>query len=172
MQEKTIIVDGVSKAYAMTGWRIGYASNEKLSEHFSRWVTNTDSCAGHPNQYAALAALIGSQEEAKKMLISFKRRRTLILKGLNAIKGITCIKPEGTFYVWPNVTEACKLIGVEDSEDLRKRLLYSAGVAVLSDIHFGKRNQGEGEHIRLSYATSEKNIKEGLRRIKKFIEKS
>jgi len=165
MQERTIIVDGVSKTYAMTGWRIGFAANEKLAPYLSRWITNTDSCAAHPNQYAALAALTGPQDESEKMMMSFKKRRDIIVEGLNKIEGITCLKPGGAFYAWPNVTEACKLVGVKDSEEFRKRLLYDAGVAVLSDIHFGFKIEGEGEHIRFSYATSEENIREGLKRI-------
>jgi aspartate/methionine/tyrosine aminotransferase len=138
----------------------------------ARWVTNTDSCAGHPNQYAALEALKGPQDEPEEMVQSFKRRRDLIVEGLNAIEGITCFKPGGAFYVWPNVTEACKMVGARDSEDFRKRLLNEAGVAVLSDIHFGLRNKGEGEHIRFSYATSDKNIKEGLKRTREYIAKN
>jgi len=169
MQERTIILDGVSKTYAMTGWRIGFAANERLARHLSRWVTNTDSCAGHPNQYAALAALRGPQDESRRMMDSFKWRRDLIAKGLNEIDGICCLKPGGAFYSWPNISEACRLVGAEDSEEFRKRILYDAGVAVLSDIHFGHRIKGEGEHIRFSYATSEKNITEGLRRIKEYI---
>lgn len=169
MQERTIIVDGASKTYAMTGWRIGFASNEKLAGPLAKWVTNTDSCAGHPNQYAALAALTGPQEESKKMMMTFKRRRDIIVKGLNKIEGINCRPPGGAFYAWPNVTQACGLVGAGDSEDFRKRLLYDAGVAVLSDIHFGHRIEGEGEHIRFSYATSEGNIREGLKRIKDYI---
>jgi len=172
MQERTIVVDGASKAYAMTGWRIGFASNEKLAQYLSQWVTNTDSCAAHPNQYAALAALTGPQDESRRMMLSFKRRRDLIVDGLNSIKGIKCLKPGGAFYAWPNVTEACKMVGAKDSEEFRTRLLYDAGVAVLSDIHFGHRNEGEGEHIRFSYATSEENIEEGLRRIKEYIQMS
>jgi len=172
MQERTIILDGASKTYAMTGWRIGFAANEKLASHLARWVTNTDSCAGHPNQYAALAALTGPQDESKRMMMSFRRRRDIIVKGLNEVTGMNCIPPGGAFYAWPNVTEACKLVGAEDSEDFRKRLLYDAGVAVLSDIHFGHRIEGEGEHIRFSYATSEENIREGLRRIKDHIEEN
>jgi len=172
MQERTIIVDCVSKTYAMTGWRIGFASNEKLADYMARWVTNTDSCAGHPNQYAALTALTGPQEESEKMMLSFKRRRDLIVEGLNKIEGIKCLKPSGAFYAWPNVTEACKLVGAKDSEDFRKHLLYDAGVAVLSDIHFGHRNKGEGEHIRFSYATSDANIKEGLKRIQNYIKEN
>jgi len=136
MQERTIIVDGVSKAYAMTGWRIGFAANEKLAPYLSRWVTNTDSCAGHPNQYAALAALTGPQDESERMVETFKKRRDIIVEGLNDIEGIKCLKPGGAFYVWPNVTEACRMVGVKDAEEFRKDLLYKAGVAVLSDIHW------------------------------------
>jgi aspartate/methionine/tyrosine aminotransferase len=138
----------------------------------SRWVTNTDSCAGHPNQYAALAAVKGSQDESRRMMLSFKRRRDLIVDGLNSVTGINCQKPGGAFYVWPNVTDACRLVGAEDSEKFRKLLLYEAGVAVLSDIHFGHKNKGEGEHIRFSYATSEENIKEGLKRIERYMEEN
>jgi aspartate aminotransferase len=170
MQERTVIVDGVSKTYAMTGWRIGFAANEKMADHLARWITNTESCAGQPNQYAALGALTGPQEESRKMMLSFKKRRDIIVKGLNEIEGVNCIMPRGAFYAWPNVTEACNLVDAEDSENFRKRLLYDAGVAVLSDIHFGHRIEGEGEHIRFSYATSEENINEGLMRISDYID--
>lgn len=172
MQERTILVDGVSKTYAMTGWRIGYASNMEMAPHLSRWITNTDSCAGHPNQYAAAAALTGPQEESHEMMRSYTKRRGIIVEGLNSIPGIHCLMPGGAFYAWPNVTEACRLVGAPDSEELRKRLLNEAGVAVLSDTHFGHRNPGEGEHIRFSFATSEENIREGLVRIKRFIEEN
>ena len=172
MQERTIILDGMSKTYAMTGWRIGFAANERLADHFARWVTNTNSCAAHPNQYAALAALTGPQDDVERMVQSFKRRRDIIVKGLNEIEGVDCLLPYGAFYVWPNVTEACRLTGAKDSEEFRENLLYKAGVAVLSDIHFGQKIEGEGEHIRLSYATSEGNILEGLRRIREYLEEN
>ena len=166
MAEKTIILDAVSKTYAMTGWRIGFAANHLLSPYLSRWVNNTDSCAVHPCQYAAIEALTGSQIEVNKMVESYRQRRKLMIEGLNAIKGIKCPIPFGAFYAWPNVTDACKKIGARDSEEFREHLLNEAGVAVLSDIHFGARNNGEGEHVRLSYAASSEEIEEGLKRIK------
>jgi aspartate aminotransferase len=170
MQERTIIMDSASKTYAMTGWRIGFASNESLAGYLARWITNTDSCAGHPNQYAALAALTGPQDDAQRMMQRFKQRRDLMVTGLNAIPGVNCVVPGGAFYAWPNVTEACRRVGAQDAEDFRKHLLYDAGVAVLSDIHLGHKIEGDGEHIRFSYATSEANIREGLRRIRNYID--
>ena len=169
MQSRTIIVDTVSKTYAMPGWRIGFAANERLAKHLSRWVNNTDSCAGHPNQYAALEAYSGPQDKPNEMKESFRLRRDLIFEGLNAIEGIKFSRPKGAFYAWANVSEACEMVGAKDSEDFRIRLLHDAGVAVLSDIHFGDRNEGEGEHIRLSYATSKENIRKGLKRISDYI---
>jgi aspartate aminotransferase len=172
MQERTIMVDSASKTYAMTGWRVGYAANAKLAPSFTRWVTNTDSCPPHPNQYAALQALAGAQDDALQMRDVFKERRGRIVRGLNEIEGITCQEPGGAFYVWPNVTEACKLVGAENSEALRKRLLYEAGVAVLADIHFGRQVRGDGEHVRFSYASSFEAIDEGLARTADFIRKN
>jgi aspartate aminotransferase len=169
MQARTILVDGVSKTYAMTGWRIGFAANTQLAASLSRWMTNTTSCAGHPNQYAALAALTGPQDAAEYMATRFRQRRDLIVHGLNAIPGIRCHSPSGTFYVWPNVTEACRRIGAQTSLEFQHLLLHKGGVAVLSDRHFGQKIAGEGEHIRLSYATSEANIREGLHRIQQLI---
>ncbi len=170
MQERTIIMDSASKTYAMTGWRIGFAANARLAGYLARWITNTDSCAGHPNQYAALAALTGPQDDAQRMMARFKQRRDLMVTGLNAIPGMTCIVPGGAFYAWPNVTEACRRVGAHDAEEFRKHLLYEAGVAVLSDIHLGQKIEGDGEHIRFSYATSEANIREGLRRIRHYLD--
>jgi len=169
MRERTIVADGVSKIYAMTGWRIGYAANKILAPAFSRWMTNITACANHMAQYAAIEALTGSQKAPEKMVRIFKERRDLIANGLNRIRGIKCLMPGGTFYVWPNVTEACKISGAKDAEDFRKKLLNEAGVAVLADIHFGERIKGEGQHIRFSFATSTENIKEGLKRIKKYM---
>lgn len=172
MRERTIIVDGCSKTYAMTGWRIGFAGcpNASVARCFERWITNITSCANSIAQVASVEALSGPQEESQDMMQTFAWRRDLIVNGLNQIIGIKCLKPGGAFYVWPNVTEACGIVGAQDSEEFRKMLLYEAGVAVLADIHFGPRVPDEGQHIRFSYATSEKNIVEGLERIKKYVE--
>ena len=169
MQERTIISDGCSKTWAMTGWRIGLTANRDLAPVFTRWVTNTDSCASHISQWAAVAALTGPQDAAQAMRDRFLERRDLIVGLLNQIPGISCQNPGGAFYAWPNVTEACRMTGCADSEEFRKRLLHEAGVAVLADIHFGSRVPGEGQHIRFSYATSNANIERGLQQIAAFV---
>ena len=169
MRERTIVVDSASKTYSMTGWRIGYAANRALAPVFTRWVTNTDSCPPHPNQHAVVEALNGDQSPAQEMAREFLQRRDRIVEGLNAIEGIRCLTPGGAFYVWPNVTEACGLVGAANSEELRKRLLLEAGVAVLADGHFGAPVEGDGEHLRFSYASSFEAIDEGLQRIDDFI---
>jgi aspartate/methionine/tyrosine aminotransferase len=171
MRERTIISDGASKTYAMTGWRIGFTANAALAPVFTRWITNTESCASQISQWAALAALTGPQDDADRMKASFHARRDLIVRLLNEVPGFRCASPGGAFYAWPNVTEACERIGAKDSEALRKRLLHEAGVAVLADIHFGPRVEGDGQHIRFSYAASEAAIGEGVRRIDAFIRK-
>jgi len=169
MEEHAIVVDCVSKSYAMTGWRLGYAYNKHLADHFARWMTNTDSCAPHPIQWAAVEALNGPQGASQLMTESFKERRDLIVKELNEIEGVSCLNPGGAFYAWPNVTEACKKVGAANSEEFRKMLL-DKGVAVLADIHFGPKNPGqEQEYIRFSYATSQEEIREGLKRMKAFV---
>ena len=172
MYERTIISDGASKTWAMTGWRIGFASNPVLAPHFVRWVTNTDSCASQISQWAAVEALNGPQDEAEKMRQSFLDRRDLIVGLLNKVPGITCRTPGGAFYAWPNVTAACRMVGAKDSEEFRKRLLNEAGVAVLADIHFGARVPDEGQHIRFSYAASPEAIRAGVGRIADFIAKN
>jgi len=172
MKERTIIVDSASKTYAMTGWRIGYAANKALAPSFTRWVTNTDSCPPHMNQWAVVEALTGPQDATLEMRDTFLQRRDRIVKGLNELEGWNCLTPGGAFYVWPNVTEACRLVGAENSEDLRKKLLYEAGVAVLADIHFGRQVEGDGEHVRFSYASSFEAIDDGLSRIADFMKKN
>lgn len=169
MQERTIISDGASKTYAMTGWRIGFAANRTLAPVFTRWITNTESCASQVSQWAAVQALNGPQDEAEAMRARFAARRDLIVRLLNQVPGFSCASPGGAFYAWPNVTEACALVGAADSEELRRRLLHEAGVAVLADIHFGPRVAGDGQHIRFSYATSDAAIEQGVARIAQFV---
>jgi aspartate aminotransferase len=169
MYERTIISEGASKTWAMTGWRIGITSNPVLSPVFTRWITNTDSCASQISQWAALQAITGPQDDAERMKKSFHERRDLIVGLLNKVPGVKCLTPPGAFYAWPNVTEACRLIGAADSEEFRKRLLNEAGVAVLADIHFGSRVPGEGQHIRFSYAASKEAIEKGIARMAEFI---
>ena len=170
MYERTIISDGASKTWAMTGWRIGFASNPVLAPQFVRWVTNTDSCASHISQWAAVEALEGPQEEPRKMRDEFSRAARPDRRSAEPGAGRDAAScPGGAFYAWPNVTEACRMIGAKDSEELRKRLLNEAGVAVLADIHFGARVPGEGQHIRFSYAASNQAIEEGVARMAEFI---
>jgi len=172
MYERTIISDGASKTWAMTGWRIGFASNPALAPVLTRWITNTDSCASQISQWAAVEAINGPQDDAEMMKKSFLERRDFIFKLLNEIPGVTCRLPGGAFYAWPNVTEACRMIGAKDSEEFRKRLLNEAGVAVLADIHFGARVPGEGQHVRFSYAASKSAIEQGVARMAEFIERN
>ena len=169
MQERTIISDGASKTWAMTGWRIGFAANRTLAPVFTRWITNTDSCASQISQWAAVEAVTGPQEFAAAMRASFLERRDLIVGLLNKVPGFACKVPGGAFYAWPNVTEACSITGCADSEAFRKRLLTEAGVAVLADIHFGRRVPGDGQHIRFSYAASPEAIREGVARLDAFV---
>ena len=172
MLERTIISDGASKTWAMTGWRIGFTANAALAPVFTRWITNTDSCASQISQWAAVEAINGPQDAAERMRASFLERRDLIVGLLNQVPGVTCRNPGGAFYAWPNVTEACKQIGAADSEEFRKRLLNEAGVAVLADIHFGARVPGEGQHVRFSYAASKQAIEHGVARMAEFIGKN
>ncbi len=172
MQERTIISDGCSKTWAMTGWRLGFSANKKLAPYFTNWITNTESCASHITQWAGVAALNGPQDNAHHMREVFLKRRNLIVNLLNQIPGVSCQSPGGAFYVWPNVTDACRLTRCADSEEFRKRLLLEAGVAVLADIHFGPRVPGDGQHIRFSYAASDEAIHAGLQRMGEFIHKN
>ena len=169
MYERTIVSDGASKTWAMTGWRLGFAANPVLAPEFTRWVTNTDSCASQITQWAAVEAINGPQDDAARMRASFLERRDLIVGLLNEVPGVTCRTPGGAFYAWPNVTEACRMIGAADSEEFRKRLLADGGVAVLADIHFGARVPGEGQHVRFSYAASRQAIEQGVARMADFI---
>ena len=172
MLERTVISDGASKTWAMTGWRIGYVANRALAPVFTRWITNTESCASQISQWAAVAAISGPQDAADTMRQRFLERRDLIVRLLNEVPGVECATPGGAFYAWPNVTDACRMTGCPDSETFRKRLLTEAGVAVLADVHFGRRVPGEGQHIRFSYAASTQAIEEGIRRVSNFVRRN
>src|SRR5258708_2071728 len=169
MYERTIISDGASKTWAMTGWRIGFTANPTLAPVFTRWITNTDSCASQISQWAAVEAINGPQDAAEAMKKSFLQRRDVIVRLLNEVPGVSCQVPGGAFYVWPNVTEACRRIGAADSEEFRKRLLHEAGLARLADIHFGSRVPGEGQHVRFSYAAAKSAIEAGGARLAGFL---
>ena len=170
MRERTIIADSASKTYAMTGWRVGYVANARLAPVLTKWVTNTDSCPPHPNQWAVVEALNGPQDVPLAMRDEFFARRDRIVDGLNRIPGTRCLKPGGAFYVWPNVSELCAMTGCATSEELRKRWLDEAGVAVLSDVHFGTPVTADGWHVRFSYASSIEAIDAGLERVRKWVD--
>lgn len=173
IKERTILLDGFSKTYAMTGWRLGFGvMNTDLAAHFTRLETNSVSCTATFTQMAGIEALEGPQDESLNMIKEFHARRDIIVKELNDIDGISCKNPGGAFYVFPNVTMACRNLNLKDSKELQQYLLYEAGVAVLARTCFGKKNQEENqEYIRLSYATSRDNIMEGMKRIKRALEK-
>ncbi|MFL2784794.1 MAG: pyridoxal phosphate-dependent aminotransferase [Dehalococcoidia bacterium] len=162
MLDRTIILDGFSKTYAMTGWRIGYGLfPSDLIEPISRLVTNSVSCTASFTQQAAIEAITGPQNGSQEMVKEFKSRRDIIVSGLNDINGISCATPKGAFYAFPNV-EGTGLSSVEFAD----RLLEEAGVAVLSGESFGKFGKG---FIRISFANSTANLEEALQRIKKFV---
>jgi aspartate/methionine/tyrosine aminotransferase len=169
MLARTIISDGASKTWAMTGWRLGWVANRSLAPTFTRWITNTESCASQISQWAGVEAITGPQDSVDAMHARFRERRDLIVRLLNEVPGVTCRTPGGAFYAWPNVTEACRLVGAADSEAFRRRLLHEAGIAVLADIHFGRRVPGDGQHIRFSYAASNAAIEQGIARLDDFV---
>lgn len=169
-KERTIIVDGFSKTYAMTGWRIGFGVMPRsLAGDVARLVTNAESCTATFTQHAALAALTGDQKPVEAMVEAFRARRDRIVQGLNAIPGVRCLEPQGAFYVFPNVTELVRARGLASARELQEALLTEAGVAVLSRSAFGTPAPEEDqEYVRLSYATSMEQIDEGLRRLEAF----
>lgn len=162
MFERTIVVDGFSKTYAMTGWRLGFGiMNEGLAKHMATLMNNSTSCTATFVQRAGIAALQGPQDEVRAMIAEFKRRRDVVVKGLNAIPGVHCPMPPGAFYAFPRIDGT----GMKSGE-IADRLLDEAGVVTLPGTGFG--DEGEG-YIRLSYANSIPNLEEGLRRIGDFM---
>ena len=162
MKDKTILLDGFSKTYAMTGWRLGYGVMHKdLALKVAQLMTNSNSCTSAFTQMAGVEALTGPQSEAERMVSEFKKRRGVIVDGLNKVKGVTCKKPRGAFYVFPNIEGT----GM-DCRKLGEHLLNNAGVAVLPGTSFGKYGEG---HLRLSFANSVENIKKALERIARAV---
>jgi aspartate/methionine/tyrosine aminotransferase len=161
MQEKTIILDGFSKTYSMTGWRLGYGvMPEWLADAVVKLMVNSNSCTASFTQRAGIAALDGPQDDVDKMVAEFRKRRDVIVKGLNEIPGIRCTVPAGAFYAFPNVTGT----GLP-SKQLADMLLNEAGVACLDGGCFGSHGNG---YLRFSYANSLENIQEALDRIRKI----
>jgi len=156
--ERTIAIDGLSKTYAMTGWRLGFASMpRRLADYLFTMAINAFSSTATFTQHAMIEALTGPQDEIDKMVAEFRRRRDVIVAGLNAIEGITCLKPEGAFYVFPNITGT----GLT-SQQFADLALDNAGVACLSGTAFGEYGEG---YARFSYANSIENIQAGLQMI-------
>ncbi len=159
MKERTIVVDGFSKTYSMTGWRLGFGiMPQPLARQVELLLTHSIGATAHFTQYAGLEAIQGQQEAVDEMVAEFQRRRDVMVEGLNAIPGFRCRKPQGAFYAFPNIIGS----GMT-STALADLLLDEAGVAVLPGSAFGEYGEG---YLRLSYATSLPNIEEGLRRIK------
>jgi aspartate/methionine/tyrosine aminotransferase len=163
MAERTIVLDGFSKTYAMTGWRLGYAIvPPTLVQTYSQLIINTISCAPTFAQLGAVEALTGPQGDVDAMVVEFRARRDLVVDGLNAIAGVSCLRPTGAFYAFPDIA-GTGLTGA----DLAERLLHDAGVCVLAGTAFG----GVGtDHIRISYANSRENLSLALDRIRGLVE--
>jgi aspartate aminotransferase len=163
MAERTIVLDGFSKTYAMTGWRLGYAIvPPELVQPYGTLIINTVSGATTFAQKGAVEALCGPQDAVDAMVVEFEARRDLIVDGLNAIPGISCLRPHGAFYVFPDIS-ASGLTGAQFAD----RLLPEHGVCVLAGTAFGGVGTG---HIRISYANSRENLTEALARIRTFVE--
>jgi aspartate/methionine/tyrosine aminotransferase len=158
MREHTIILDGFSKSFAMTGWRLGYGVMPvPLAEHLTRLMVNSASCTASFVQLAGIAALQGDQEPVRRMVTEFRRRRDLVVAGLGKLPGVTCTRPGGAFYAFPNVSRVGRKSG-----EIADRLLHDAGVAVLAGTAFGEHGEG---YLRLSYANSEENLRKALARM-------
>ena len=162
MQERTIILDGFSKSYAMTGWRMGYGIlPEELVPHIVKLAVNSVSCAAPFTQKAAVAALEGPRDEVEAMVAEFGIRRRLIADGLQSIPGVNCPEPEGAFYAFPSIKET----GLTSIE-FETKAMNEAGVALLSGSAFGEYGEG---YVRLSYANSQENIQKAIRQLDKMV---
>jgi aspartate/methionine/tyrosine aminotransferase len=163
MKELTILLDGFSKSYAMTGWRLGYGVMPRaLAEHVTRLMVNSASCTASFVQLAGIAALQGDRTPVARMVAEFKRRRDLFVAGLNRLPGVTCVLPRGAFYAFPNVRGTGR-----SSAEVAERLMNDAGVAALSGTAFGAHGEG---YLRFSYANSEANLVKALERMRPVFE--
>jgi aspartate aminotransferase len=163
-KDRTILLDGFSKTYAMTGWRMGYGvMRSDLAAHVSRLMTNSNSCTASFTQVAGIEAVRGDQSSVEVMRAEFQRRRDFFVAGLNKVKGFSCRVPKGAFYVFPNITGTGW-----PSKKLADALLEEAGIACLSGTAFGAHGEG---YLRLSVATSMENLEEALRRIHDWVAK-
>jgi aspartate aminotransferase len=164
IRDRTILLNGWSKTYAMTGWRLGYSIwPGKLYDYARKLAVNSFSCVNAPSQFAALEALTGPQEAVGKMVAEFDARRKLVVEGLNKLPGVSCIVPKGAFYAFPNIKDT----GWK-AKPLASALLEDAGVATIGGPDFGVHGEG---YIRLSYANSSENILKALDRMKGFLER-
>ena len=162
MEERTIILDGFSKSYAMTGWRLGYGiMPEDLVPHVVKLAVNSVSCAATFTQKAGIAALEGPRDQVVAMVAEFGARRRLITDGLRSIPGINCPEPEGAFYAFPGIHGT----GLS-SREFEERAMAEAGVALLSGSAFGEYGEG---YVRLSYANSQENIKRAIDQLDRFV---
>ena len=162
IRDRLILLNGWSKTYAMTGWRLGYAVwPGKLYDYARKLAVNLHSCVNASAQYAGLAALTGPQDEVHKMIAEFDRRRKVVVDGLNALPGVSCATPKGAFYAFPNV----KRTGWQ-AKPLANALLDDAGVAIIGGPDFGILAEG---YVRLSYANSTENIRKALARMGEFL---
>lgn len=168
VKERTVLLDSFSKTYAMTGWRLGYgAASKAVADAMSLLAGNIHSSAAAFTQQAGLAALAGSRAPLDAMVKEYRERRDLLWEGLNKLPGFSCVKPEGAFYVFPNVIGACKRLGLQDANALADFLLREARVAVTSAGYYyhSAAFAEEPQNVRLSYALGKERIREGLRRI-------
>ncbi|NQU63652.1 MAG: aminotransferase class I/II-fold pyridoxal phosphate-dependent enzyme [SAR324 cluster bacterium] len=172
MSQRSVILYTFSKKFAMTGWRLGAALGpEEIISYISKINTNDESCSNHFIQWAAIEALQGDQSGSKKILEILKERRDTAVDLLNSMPGVRTHRPDCTFYLYPNVTEAMGNIGISDVEEFRKLVLYKTGVSFCTRKHFGTPQAGETDHyIRLAYSGIDSGeIREGLEKMKTFL---
>ncbi len=167
IRDRLIVLNGWSKTWAMTGWRLGWSiwptgdKGANLYDKVRKLAVNSWSCVNAPAQYAGIAAIDGPQDEVEKMMRAFDSRRRIVVEGLNAIPGISCVTPKGAFYAFPNISGTGR-----KAKQLASALLEEAGVALIGGLDFGTLGEG---YMRLSYANSEENILRALERIEKFL---